>query len=245
MQNERRKDSRSQRLCSGFCIHHSAFCISPMTRRLLNLLTVFSLLLSAAVVITVCAHGRPGGHVFSFLHRRFARGVTEAAVWRVRELRAKGRLRASWHTVADRTGAATKVLVVHAGRTPLTEFADNVRASVYAARTDAPPWVPPVTGPRHRSAGLRVPFPAVARRGSPRPRPASDIIRWRRQRFTAHRGQCPPCGYSHTANVSGVCPECGNQMQNAKRQCRCGRTLIAERLSSGFCIHHSAFCISP
>src|SRR5215207_5705509 len=51
MQNKRRKDSRSQRLCSGFCIHHSAFCISPMTRRLLNLVTALSLILAAVVTI--------------------------------------------------------------------------------------------------------------------------------------------------------------------------------------------------
>lgn len=34
------------------------------------------------------------------------------------------------------------------------------------------------------------------------------VRRWRRQR----KGQCVKCGYNLTGNVSGVCPECGEQI---------------------------------
>lgn len=42
--------------------------------------------------------------------------------------------------------------------------------------------------------------------------PATWLAHWRRRRLVLHRvgrGDCVSCGYSLTANVSRVCPECG------------------------------------
>jgi hypothetical protein len=41
------------------------------------------------------------------------------------------------------------------------------------------------------------------------PYPGIIFVRWWRRRRRAKRGQCLECGYNLTANVSGVCPECG------------------------------------
>jgi hypothetical protein len=49
---------------------------------------------------------------------------------------------------------------------------------------------------------LVVIYPAVALARGP-------IRRWHRRR----RGSCVACGYNLTGNVSGVCPECGAEIE--------------------------------
>jgi hypothetical protein len=60
-------------------------------------------------------------------------------------------------------------------------------------------------------AAVRVPWWMVVLLFAALPlwRGASSFRRDRRRRRRAVRNCCPECGYDLTANVSGVCPECG------------------------------------
>jgi hypothetical protein len=60
----------------------------------------------------------------------------------------------------------------------------------------APDWF--VGAPLWFAVAAALPFPLLRLRG------------WQRHRRAARRGLCQRCGYDLTGNVSGACPECGS-----------------------------------
>ena len=80
--------------------------------------------------------------------------------------------------------------------------------SIWRVRLDPawPVWMPYGRG-RSLVLPLWIPFLLVA---------FPTIHLWRADR-PIPPGHCQKCGYNHTGNISGVCPECGEKMEKLRR----------------------------
>jgi DNA-directed RNA polymerase subunit RPC12/RpoP len=47
--------------------------------------------------------------------------------------------------------------------------------------------------------------------------PFARFMAWRRQSRRTGKNECPSCGYNLTSNVSGICPECGTPILSKAR----------------------------
>ena len=171
-----------------------------MKRRLLDLLTLLSLLLCVGAAV-LWARGF---------------GVSEMFGWVF--VRPDGGRRAVW-LCSGRGGIGFTVASVPPGLVRVSgpdwtqrapeyggakwhEFATGRLGFYFAASLAAAPN----TGVR--SAGVCLPAPLVVLATALLP--ALDLRRRRRLRNRA--GFCPRCGYDLTGNVSGMCPECGTKL---------------------------------
>jgi hypothetical protein len=164
-----------------------------VVRRLLNLLTVLSLLLCVAVVAL---------WVRSY---RALDTVTWARGGLLQAFTMPGRLylRHSSGTWSNGGG------VGHTAR-PVDAVDRDYRWKAYAdwdALGIGYRYLPPLVAGASRSHEITVPLWYLLAPGFLAPALAAARIRWTHKRRLA--GHCPSCGYDLTGNVSGVCPECG------------------------------------
>jgi hypothetical protein len=166
-----------------------------MPRRLLNLLTLVSLLLCvAAAALWVRAHfvsdvvgysRREGGHIVS---RSLFTGYSVVGY--------------TWSTDVLRTGSSARAQWFYSSRNPGRPFHSRVLPDVVEwGELHSPPGTPP--SEVHYTVPL---WMFVVAFGAA---PAVRLQRAARGRRLARLGRCPRCAYDLTGNLSGVCPECG------------------------------------
>jgi hypothetical protein len=192
-----------------------------MKRRLLNLLTAGSMLILVALcVLWFRSYHRADQIYWTGAHRSgvvqpgerwigvgWGRGVLAASVWWPEP--GQGAEPGRWRVYSEddpRRGFSYHRQFLRRRGTPETlwrmgfgvwgtDFFDRGGAFLFGSRSFGVPfWC----------AGLAF---AVA--------PAARLGRRMRARSRAAAGRCPACGYDLTANVSGVCPECGAAAGNA------------------------------
>jgi hypothetical protein len=202
-------------------------------RRLLNFLTLLSLLLCVAVVVL----GMRDRDQFAFT----ASGRLWWVMWGVERVsiqRVEGwpvRFGPSWIT-----DPRTRTTPLVAGAGPQWRDSSRERFGVIVDRmmvktTHDGRWppLPPQTQPTVSSesgfpdhlltsapmpfVGVRVPYLAIlaAAAALPAVRLARATGRFVTRRTRATRGLCPACGYDVTGNASGICPECGTPLSSS------------------------------
>ena len=156
-----------------------------MTRRLLNLVTVLSLLVCVAAIVTWARSLRVGDCVSVRLGPRIVYVTSEGGSYACSTFVRPGArgVRWGWGSYAKRCRAA------RAARS-LVHFAFGPEAGAHDFVV--PQWIVPAV------------FVAL---------PAARISR-RSRRRRASGSACRGCGYDLTGNVSGVCPECGYDVRS-------------------------------
>ena len=174
-----------------------------MTRRLLNLLTVLSLVLSVVVATAWVRSYRWRDHVS--VHARWGEGRHHLSI-NLYSIRGILLLTVEPVTYSDQD-------LVY-GRSPsglVTNWDPSVANNLEINTGDGRPWnrvgldysFGVVTPTLHRMTAPHA-LPAIGFAAAP----ALSALFWRRRQIRAAH-HCRSCGYNLTGNVSGVCPECG------------------------------------
>lgn len=184
-----------------------------MTRRLLNLLTVLSLLLCAAAVALWVRGYWPGAEVevtLAGVRWEVAARTAWLSVSNDPQVTAEKK---QWHAAHRRmTGKAYRLGALANASVQLRPYGPADREQVTALVKDAKQAraalqayerTPQSRTPRRYS----VPWAAVA--AVSLVLPATWSVRHARQMRRPDPNSCLHCGYDLTGNVSGVCPECG------------------------------------
>jgi hypothetical protein len=179
-----------------------------MTRRLLNLLTVLSLvLLAGAMAMWVRSHW-----------------VTESYFWERRPNEPGGFTATSFFSAPGATGAGRfRMLYRGSDAHANAQYVRENLAGWKPHESHSVPWMtnslPRVLSQSRTYPGtdwiarldawsVQVPYWMIVLAASALP--AWRLARWSRRR--RRPGLCPSRGYNLTGNVSGVCPECGGAM---------------------------------
>lgn len=207
--------------------------LAPLRRRLLKLVTALSLLLCATTVVLWVRSGYGPTAIEVVTSRgvrwQFWADRLNVGVQRVRGWPEAPGIRYTGYSYAHGLRGSSLALLDFAARggarsTGREGFGCSLWTGTVRVLLDdngrvwrGPPFPGPVpqkqmSAPRpYWTAAIRQPLALAAFATLPAARLLLAARRRLKRRAHRRRGRCPQCGYDLTANVSGVCPECGTE----------------------------------
>ena len=173
-----------------------------MKRRLLNLLTVLSLLLCVAVAaLSVRSTWHADEVVF--------RPSDELTIWSFVSAEGEVVFTSIRHKGFSRTRTGDDFRYTHSPVDRAIRGLHRRIRDLHEHRFLGVGWTPPARDDNPATTWATVPYSRVAILAALLPAGRATGWLWKRAVRRKRRGRCPQCGYDLTGNVSGVCPECG------------------------------------